>query len=228
MPNLKDRLMHLLFPTRCPCCKTLLPDSAVRLCPDCERALPRTPPEAVFPLKDSTCLAPLYYEGMVRALVHRFKFKGARALAAPMAALMGQALSAGPARQFDLVTWVPVSRARLRQRGYDQARLLAAPLANLLGCPLTRTLHKTRNAPTQNALTDHSERRGNVAGAFDVIAGTVAGRRVLLVDDVLTTGATLDECVGRLYRGGALSVACVVFAKTRPASHAAKVMPKIP
>jgi len=149
----------------------------------------------------------------VRELIHRFKFRGKWALAKPMAGYLARAAEHLPPS--DLVSWVPVSRARLRTRGYDQSKLLAQETAGLLWLPPVETLCKPRDVPTQNTLTDGASRRKNVSGAFRALPGAVEDRHVLLVDDVFTSGATLEECVRMLCEAGAASVRCAVFARTR-------------
>ena len=206
-------LTNLIFPPRCLFCRAVR--SAPGVCPACESAVPKTPADRRYALKGSLCAAPLFYEGHVRDLMHRFKFQGKYALAGPMSEYISHAAGRLPAA--DLVTWVPVSRRRLRTRGYDQSELLARETAERLRRPLVSSLRKIRDVPTQNKLTDAAARRANVTGAFEVLPGTVEGRRLLLVDDVCTSGATLEEC-GRILRAaGAESVVCAVFAKTRHA-----------
>ena len=167
----------------------------------------------LHPLEGSVCVAPFYFEDMIRSLIHRFKFRGKHALGAPMAAYIAQAALALPPSS--LVSWVPVSRVRLRRRGYDQSEVLARETALRLGLPLATTLRKVRDVPTQNRLVGKDARVRNVAGAFAPAAGSAAGCGVLLVDDVCTSGATLEECVRVLRRDGARSVVCAVFARTR-------------
>lgn len=117
--------------------------------------------------------------------------------------------------EYDLVTWVPLSRRRLRERGYDQARLLARSTARELGLPLTPTLHKQRNTQPQSGTGDAAKRRANIAGAYRMKQGAdVTGKRVLLMDDIVTTGATLSECARVLGKAGAEQVVCATVARS--------------
>ena len=113
----------------------------------------------------------------------------------------------------DLVTAVPLAPARLRQRGYDQAWLLAQSVARMLDLPATSgVLRRTRDTPPQTSLSA-TGRRDNVRGAFDMGVEPVAGRDVLLIDDVVTTGATAGECARILMRSGAARVRVAAVAR---------------
>lgn len=161
----------------------------------------------------SVCVSPLYYEGPVKDCVHRYKFYGAAAYTAPCAALMEECVRASIAGAFDAVSWVPLSRRRLRSRGYDQARLLAEELAKRLDVPLISTLKKVRDTAPQSRSGAAKNRYENISGAYRAIDGAAAGRRILLVDDVITTGATLSECAVTLRQAGAKDVLCCTFAR---------------
>ena len=112
------------------------------------------------------------------------------------------------------MTWVPVSKKRLRQRGYDQARLLAESACRRWDTKPVALLRKVADNPAQSGLTEAAARRANVLGVYEALP-EAAGKRVLLIDDICTTGATLTECVRVLKDGGAESVACAAVALTR-------------
>ena len=115
---------------------------------------------------------------------------------------------------FDLICWAPVSKRRRRKRGYDQGELLAREVAKRLGRECVPLLKKVRDTPAQSGLKDPSARRANVMGAYQVPhPALAAGKRILLVDDVVTTGETLSECAGTLLMAGAKEVFCVTLAK---------------
>ena len=127
MKKLTETILNLVFPPKCPFCGKVL--DAVGVCPPCEKALPWIPEEqAVLSEGDLTCAAPLWYEGNVREALLRLKFRGGSALAEPLGELLAQCAAEQFGGEFDTVTWVPVSRKRLKRRGYDQSRLLAASL----------------------------------------------------------------------------------------------------
>lgn len=208
-------LLDLLFPPKCPFCTKLLEKGQVLLCPNCQSDLPW----ALGPQGErkgeffDLCTAPLWYQDKVRDSHHRYKFSGVRAYARPYAELMAQCVSDRLAGRFDVITWVPISRRRLRKRGYDQSQLLAQGLAGRVDVPCEGLLKKARHTKAQSGLKGESERRANVLGAYVMRPGVrVNGRRILLVDDVMTTGATLSECARVLRTAGAEQVVCVALA----------------
>ena len=120
-------------------------------------------------------------------------------------------------RNVDVITWVPISIPRRIKRGYDQSRLLAIALAKELDAPCQRLLHRFRHSPPQSRLGSAAMRRANVLGAYRVVKKEqVAGKRILLLDDVITTGATASECAKTLLFSGAKEVR---FAAVAAASH---------
>ena len=158
------------------------------------------------------CCAPLRYEGAVRTGILRFKFGGASGAARPLGELLAHCAAECFSGEFDLVTWVPVSRKRRRERGYDQAELLARHACRLWDIKPVPLLKKTQHTSTQSSL-GMAERRANVLGAYEVISPEqVEGRRILLVDDVCTTFSTLAECARVLKEAGAAEVLCAVVA----------------
>jgi len=119
------------------------------------------------------------------------------------------------AGQYDILSWVPVSRKRLRQRGYDQAKLLALSVAEALDITPIATLTKTKDVAAQSSLGDKDQRRANISGAYRCLdPALVAGKRILLIDDVVTTGSTLSESARCLLMAGAEDVLCATLART--------------
>lgn len=215
--RLKDRLLDLLFPPRCPFCRALLRDYEHDLCKSCAAGLPRTQGAARVQRLEAAdrCAAPLYYEGTVRESLLRYKFHSLYSYAPCYAKLIDACLR-DCALSCDLIGWVPVSDCRRRQRGYDQAELIARELARLNGLPCERLLRKTVHNPAQSTLRSAELRRKNVRGAYAAVdPGRIAGKRVLLLDDIVTTGATLDECAKTLKRAGAVSVCAAALARSR-------------
>ena len=116
---------------------------------------------------------------------------------------------------YDCITWVPVSEGTLKKRGYDQARLLAEETAKALGTQAVPLLVKTKNTPAQSSLTDGRKRESNVAGVYAVPdPSLVKGQRVLVIDDIRTTGATLEEASRTLRRAGASQIVAAAFCRT--------------
>ena len=209
--SLWGAFLDLLFPPKCPFCGRVLEKAGV--CPACEKELPWTKDadtERKLP-GGVRCAAPLWYEGKARDGLLRLKFHGSAAAAVPLGEIVARCAAERFGGEFDTVTWVPVSRKRLRKRGYDQAELLCRRACRMWDVKPERLLVKTVDNPPQSGIHDAAARRANVLGVYDA-AGEVRGRRVLLVDDICTTGATLAECVRVLRDAGAAEVVCVTVA----------------
>jgi len=207
-------LAAFVLPQRCPGCGVPAP-AARLLCEACRAAIPRVS----FALC-AHCLArgadpagcrahpgrqvwPAWlYDERAACVVHALKYGGRRGLAPGLAAELARVVPGAP--RHDLVMAVPLHSARRRERGYNQAGLLAESLAGAIGVPgLAGAIERARDTRPQARL-DPRARRANVAGAFRVTRpGWLEGRNILLVDDVVTTGATFDACLTALERAGA-------------------------
>jgi ComF family protein len=210
LARLWDGAVSLLLPARCVGCGA----GGNYLCSACQAAtpavglLPHEPGRFAF----DAAVAAYAYTGAAREGVLRLKYRGLRAAAPDMAAALARA-AAEAAVQADAVTPVPLHPKRLRSRGYNQAVLLARPLASALGVPVLEALARTGATGPQVEAGSRRARRANVAGAFAVRPGVdVAGLHVGLVDDVLTTGATLDAAATALKAAGAARVTALAFA----------------
>lgn len=210
-----ETILNLLFPPKCPFCRKV--QDAAGICAACEKTLPRTGEKSLLEEKKSTrCCAPLWYEDTVRETLLRLKFGGASALAEPLGEEIARCAAEHFGGEFDIVTWVPVSRKRLRKRGYDQARLLAEAACRCWETKPEQLLKKTVDNPAQSGIRDMAARRANVLGVYETVNRDLfAGKRVLLVDDIRTTGATLEECVRVLRDAGAEAVVCTAAAFSR-------------
>ena len=168
-------LLDLLYPPRCAFCHDFLETSGDGLCAHCRTGLPfaQNGGRQRFSFVRA-CVSPLNYEGDVRASLLRYKFGGATGYAKVYGRLVADTVRTELAGEYDLVTWVPLSRKRLRERGYDQACLLARSTAKELGLPLTPTLHKQRNTQPHPA---HGRHRHDRCDAFRVRAGARQGGR---------------------------------------------------
>jgi len=214
--NFFEKLLNLIFPPKCPFCQKV--QDSVGICLACEKALPRT--KAGEDCWNGTgglcCAAPLWYEDAARDALLRLKFRGAAAAAEPLGELMARCAAEHFSGRFDTVTWVPISRRRARERGYDQSELLARAACRLWDTKPQALLVKTVDNAPQSTMTDAAARRANVLGVYELRRGmAVSGKRILLVDDIHTTGATLEECIRVLRDAGAADVVCVVAAKAR-------------
>lgn len=214
--NLWTSALDLLFPPKCPFCQTVLDDPRAPLCPVCQPLLPWLNEKDTFRKVEHTegCWSALEYRDAVRESVHRFKFSPISAYGQSLGLLVAQCAQNQSGIKADCVTWVPLSRKRRRERGFDQAQLMANEVGKLLGVPVERLLVKKRETKRQSRLTDHSQRKANVLGAYEVSTNyALLGKRILLVDDVVTSGATLSACTLALKRAGASQVWCVTLAQ---------------
>jgi ComF family protein len=152
-----------------------------------------------------------FYEGPLRSLIHLFKYAGMKPLARTLAGFMEQALPVD--ERYDAVVPVPLHWRKQWERGYNQAELLARHMAKRRGVPLVKALRRKRPTAIQASLAVAGRRR-NVAGAFLTRPqASLAGKRILLIDDVMTTGATASACAVALKRGGAKSVSLLTLAR---------------
>jgi ComF family protein len=216
-------LLDLVYPPRCVICGRGGPF----LCATCEETLPRAEaprcercwqPDHVegprCPLWGTDLhrvRAPFVHDGAARRLVHALKYDGISVLAEPMGTLLAEfARAQGLAA--DVVTPVSLHPRRRRSRGYDQAEMLASVVAEGAGVPMLVALKRIRATDSQVHQPSAEDRLRNVAGAF-AVREAVRGRSVMLVDDVVTTGATLSVCARALYDAGATRVEALTFTR---------------
>lgn len=151
------------------------------------------------------------FEAGIREAIHGLKYSGRRALAAPLAELLAQ--TASGLEPADAIVSVPLHPKRERERGYNQSALLARELSHRLGAPVLPALKRVRHTSNQVGL-NRRERQANVKAAFSCTQPSiVAGKRLLLVDDVCTTGSTLEACAEPLLRARAAAVWGLVVAR---------------
>lgn len=211
-------LLQLLFPPRCILCrKRLQIGMTAMLCAECAEHLRthcRTAEHVMVEDTDGAAVA-LLYKGAVRTAMHRYKFAHVKAYAVWFAAQLAPVVGAWlDDWRPDCVTYVPISLGRFWERGYNQSELVARRLAAQLGLPCLPLLKK-RPFSARQSRKSAEERRQNVENVFRLRRGaSAAGRRVLLVDDVLTTGATLSACARALRQGGAERIFAVAMTKT--------------
>ena len=150
--------------------------------------------------------SPFRFEGVIRKAVHEFKYHNLRAISGQLAHFLGDYLTDNPI-SYDVIVPVPLHRKRLKERGYNQAALLSTELSNITGIPvndtsLVRCIYNMQQAKTRNV----EERRQNVIGIFSCLNKELFEKKVLLIDDVTTSGATLNACASVLKKAGATSV----------------------
>lgn len=211
-------ILDLLFPPRCIFCRTVLDRFNGGICDNCQKELPWIVGQAAQQKFEfvSLCVSPLWYQEVVRESIHRYKFSNRSMYAKPYGRLVAQCVTDHLAGKYDLITWVPLSGKSLKKRGYDQAMLLAMAASLELNDVAVETLRKKRNTNAQSSLKEESERRANVLGAYEIVDPVlVEGKRILLIDDVVTTGSTLSECARVLRTYGASDVVCATLCRAR-------------
>lgn len=208
-------LAELLFPRKCMLCRRVLERNETDLCVNCRTQTKRLEAsKRKYRFLDSVT-AVWYYEGNVRGAILRYKFYRARHLAPGFGRLLAMAVAERNLEP-DVLTWVPVSALRKLTRGYDQSELLSKAVGRELEVTPIQTLKKIRNNRRQSGLLTAEQRKANVLGVYRVCAPEeLRGKRVLLIDDVLTTGATAGECARMLLTAGAKEVHCAVIAAAR-------------
>jgi len=228
MPSLVGRALDLAFPARCPGCGAEGP----AICADCLPALDARlglpggvpiglPSDVPPPLLQLEWCAP--FTGLVRSALHQLKYSGEQRLAVPLGEAIARRWQRAGAGG-DVLVPVPVHADRARRRGYDQAELIARAAATALSLPCAPILERARATIAQFDL-DRSERATNVAGAFRLKPrpgsdssgddSPFRDRWIVLVDDVVTTGATLAACAEPLLAAGAVGVSAVTVARER-------------
>ena len=212
-----NQLLEIIYPTRASCigCGNDQGCDEPFLCETCRKMLK---PSDIVAKRDDWKQRGLewisfvyYYERPVKGMIRAYKFKGVRMLAESMAQDMGNLFEHRNLGLFDLIIPVPLHPARLRERGFNQAELLAGPLASLCGAQLrTDVLRRTKRTKQQSKLK-LKRRRANLLSAFSA-STDLTGMRILLIDDVVTTGSTLCSCAEALKAAGAAEVCAAVFA----------------
>ena len=211
-----DFLLELFYPSRCAFCGKCV-KSGEGMCIQCEKLLPYTGENnrKQHFANVELCGSPLSDEGAVRKALLRYKFAGAASYSRIFGKISAKCIDETQI-SCDIITWVALSRKRRRRRGYDQARLLAESAAKELGWPCEELLKKTRDNPAQSGISDYKKRHENVAGVYEAVnADMIKGKRILLMDDIVTTGSTLSEAASILKRAGAASVVAATVARRR-------------
>jgi len=239
-------LLDALYPPRCEVCDTFGPEA---LCPHCRAdVLPLDPPTCRLcgamlprgPVVREVCGACTkarraydgarsagMHVGTLRQAVVQFKFHNRRRLQEPLARLLAECIAAEPEppaglllRMADVLVPIPLHPKRRDWRGFDQALLLGTELSRMIGLPLVVGLARTRDTTPQIGLTPE-EREANIRGAFAPVGDALAGKRVLLIDDVYTTGATANQAARAAKEGGATTAHVLTVSRPPPPWHPA-------
>lgn len=213
-------ILELLFPRKCILCGRLLEWEQLDLCHDCRINAPECPiSKQKLPYLDSW-VAVWYYEDQARESLLRYKFHGVRAYAPGYGRLLAMKLRQEHPDGFDVITWIPVSPLRKLKRGFDQVALLAKYVSKELGQKPISTVRKIRHNRPQSGIANEAQRHANVLGAYQLTdPASVSGKRILLLDDIITTGATAGEVARLLLTAGAKEVH---FGAVAAARHKAK------
>lgn len=200
--KLRDIFLSALYPADVACCicgrEAILNGHGI--CHDCEGVLIPAPEFSLHDVVDAS-RAGLVYNDKAAEVIHRFKYYGCRYLGKNLASFIQMPRE----WQVDAVIPVPMHPARIKERGYNQSLILAQEIAGREGLPvMEKLLRRTKNTPMQS-MTSHEERRKNVSRAF-YASERCSGLSIMLVDDVITTGSTMEECAMTLKRAGAKNV----------------------
>ena len=227
LARLKGIAVDLLFPQWCVgcgkegdficySCRCSLPRITPPLCPKCGKPQPSgilCPACVSWQARMDGIRSPFRFDGVMRQAIYQLKYRNLRALAAPLARLLNDYLSTNSVPGEVLVP-VPLHQKRLRERGYNQSSLLAQELGKLTKLPVVdNCLSRQRHALPQVRTSTIDERWRNVANAFICCDHRLRDKQVLLIDDVSTSGATLDACAAALKAAGATSVWGLVLAR---------------
>ncbi len=213
--SFRDFISKYIFPPKCVFCRRVMDKDGV--CDKCKAILPyRSAKQSNEPIMFvDGVYSYFHYEADVRNALIRYKFGGLSKYSVDFAVYLEECIRECLDEQYDIISWVPLSRRRLRSRGYDQAHLLADETAKRIGTQAVRTLVKIRDTAPQSRQPDISKRMANILGAYDTASFNPSGKRIILIDDILTSGSTVSECARILKTAGAEKVYIVTVAKTR-------------
>lgn len=211
----KRLLLDLLYPNRCPFCGEIIPFDEY-FCKVCGGKLSKPPEIADIAGLDGFAAATVYDSVSIPFVSEMKKRNNGYALSGAAFKVYKRLRETGMLKEIDVITYVPMDKKGLYKRGYNQTKIMANEISGLSGIPCSGLLKKIKATEEQKKL-GAKDRRTNVAGAFALHGKTdIRGSRVLVIDDVSTTGSTLSEAARVLKKGGAKKVFGAVFAKTKP------------
>ena len=210
--TIKDKIENAFYPERCPYC-TRIVHLGELCCDECAKIFTDITYHT-YARGGHLVVSAVPYAGIFAQGIKRFKFDNGQQYAYQLARIMAKTVAKEYRNEsFDFITFVPLHPRKLEERGYNQSELLAKELSLLLDIPAVEALKKTRNNQPQHTVKSASEREKNVKGVYRLTNKSVAKeKRILLIDDIVTTGNTMGECARILYEGKAQSVLCATFA----------------
>lgn len=207
-----DKAQNLLYPERCPYCTRVVRMGEL-FCEECKESYTgityHTYARGGYLTVSAVPYIDIFAEG-----IKRFKFDKGQQYAYQLARIMADAITKEyNDEEFDYISFVPLHPTKLAERGYNQSELLSRELSKLLNIPTVNALKKSRNNQPQHSLKRASQRESNVKGVYRLTEKEIAkNKRILLIDDIITTGNTMGECARMLMNGGAGRVLCATFA----------------
>lgn len=218
LSGLSKGILNIIYPPLCEACQVKIdPESGYAcLCKNCVSKIKiLNPPAAITRCDNIKVWAVCGYEGIAKDCIHLFKYNNRISLSKPLADIMSNFTNKNLAdKKFDMIVPVPLHKTKMRERGFNQAELLARRLGkntNRILC--LDAVKRIKPTASQTGLSK-TKRFTNLKGAFKITdGGKVSGKRILLIDDVFTTGSTISECAKTLLKAGAKSVSGLVLAK---------------
>ncbi len=218
MSKLTTFLLDLLYPPKCVYCNCALPSSNQHACEICKQTKPFLQ-NSTRPLTGEyfhSCYSVAWYSGNIRKAMIAYKFQRKRYYVSSFSIALSECISHHYTNHFDVITWVPASKKTVKSRTYDQSYLLAMSISKKLKTPILNTIKTSDDKIPQSSLTHSEERTSNIKTMFSLLPTVnLDNKRVLLIDDIVTTGATLNE-IARIYKNaGAAEVICATFCRTK-------------
>lgn len=211
--KLSNKLLHMIFPVVCPYCGcVIMPDEEA--CESCKKNLSECC--TVTDLQDTVCISPFEYDGIFKEAVASLKFNSKPFYAEAMSVSICKAIKKiFPDERLEIITFVPARKKSIKERGYNQSELLAKYISLNLDIQCCNLLVKVKDNLVQHNLSAQ-QRRLNVRDVFELNPKfDVNGKNILVVDDIVTTGSTLYECVKILKKHGADKILCASYAATK-------------
>ena len=209
------KLATLIFPERCPYCNCLIEAGRIA-CPSCCEILRQKHIPLRSGVSGNRCVSSFVYSGKVRRMIIRLKFYDRTQYIPQISKIAADDIK----REFDVddidcITYVPMHPEDEKSRGYNQSKLLAKALSKDLSLPCLHTLDKVKRTKKQHTLT-YAQRRRNLTGAFKISPDAdINGKSVLIVDDIITSGATLSACCKALNRAKPKMICCATIASAK-------------